>query len=817
MRTNRRTTTPRVLLALAASAILTLAGTTLASAAPVPGRFLLGSYIGHKVNKTTGGDICTIASKNGCVQPLINQGSGEPEEAGAPGAFNYPRSVAVSPNGNVYVADSLNHRIQELDSEGHFVMMFGREVNATTKGDVCTEEEIQQAGVECQQGVMGSAPGQFAYPESIAVDPVSGDVYVAETLTGEVNKEFAVAQRVQKFTAMGVFVAEIGKEVNQTTKENLCTAGEACTTAALQTPAVAEAESEPGAFSFARVYGNLLAVGGPKDRLYVGDHARVQEFEPTGAPAGEISLGEPSSTGKASGVAVDPAGDVFVALAEMPGVREYNTAGVLQPTVIGPTSPAVRGLALDPHGRLGILVYDPQGEHGYLYSTSDIQISEFAPSSDAAAAEGLAFAPSDELYVVDDGLMQLESYTPAVFPESRTCGVLEVTGTTAKLCGEVDPDGVPATGFFQYGASSALGSLTAAAFEGAGEAFAPVSLLLSGLVPNEEYQYRLAVEAQANGEQLQGHGENVAFHTAVIPPQIPGQPSTPYTSAQSAILSALVDPEHTATRYHFEFGACPSLAACATVQSTPAETSSAYGAIGVSEELAGLTPATTYSYRLVANNEFEAEPGKTLGGKATGIEGTFTTSPAPEPSVATAGYSGLTPTSAVITGLVNPDGVPASYALELGVYNGASTQYGIIASGSPGTGTTPVEETLALTGLQPSTTYAYRIAVSSGYIDNPTHTLQGATAMFTTGGLPSVLALPPVLAQLPVPSLTFPRETTSTTTRKKGQTRTQQLAKALKACKRKPKQQRVRCERDAHDKYGGGHTIKAKKRALRRR
>jgi hypothetical protein len=110
---------------------------------------------------------------------------------------------------------------------------------------------------------------------------------------------------------------------------------------------------------------------------------------------------------------------------------------------------------------------------------------------------------------------------------------------------------------------------------------------------------------------------------------------------------------------------------------------------------------------------------------------------------------------------VNPDGLSATYAFELGVYNGAATQYGTALSGPAGTGTIPIEETLALTGLQPGTTYAYRIEISNGY-----GSTTGATMIFTTTGLPSVLAEPPVLAQLPVPKISFPKTSTTKPTPK---------------------------------------------------
>jgi hypothetical protein len=106
---------------------------------------------------------------------------------------------------------------------------------------------------------------------------------------------------------------------------------------------------------------------------------------------------------------------------------------------------------------------------------------------------------------------------------------------------------------------------------------------------------------------------------------------------------------------------------------------------------------------------------------------------------------------------VNPDGLPAGYAFELGVYEGVGTQYGVVFSGSAGSGSVPIEETLPLSGLQPGVTYAYRISVLSGYIPGESHTLQGAPVTFTTAGVPAVLQIPPPLAQLPIPNIAFPK------------------------------------------------------------
>ncbi|HWY17651.1 MAG TPA: hypothetical protein VNY27_02945 [Solirubrobacteraceae bacterium] len=781
------------LLAAAMACMLVPLTATTATAAPLPNKFLLSSHFGWEVNKT-GANVCTVNEE--CQRGTQNSGAG--------GFFN---AVGVAVNADpasasfehVYVADRSNDRVQELTAGGAFVSMFGWDVNRTkveaaalqAERNVCTAA----SGDVCQAGVEGAAPGQFGATAGIAVDPASGDVYVSDTVFGRSGGQFALAQRVQKFTAAGQFVLEIGKEVNETTKGNLCVAGEACVGATLRTFAAAEADSEAGAFSFEFWYGDQLAVGGPKDLLYVGDHARVQEFNASGGPAGEVSLAALSATGKATGVAVDPAGNVLVVDSEVPGVHEYNSSGVLQPQVIDESSLGVRGIALDPHGRVGITEAEEGVGHGVLYSASGVKISEFSPPSGEMSSPGLAFAASDKVYVVETFASEVEAYAPIVFPEARTCAVSEVTTISAKACGEINPDGVPATGFFQYGTTQALGSLTSVAFEGEGEVFAPISSQLTGLVPNQAYQYRVAVEAQVNGEKVQGHGEEVAFRTQIAAPQIPGQPSASFVKAQSVVLNASVNPEHITTHYHFEYGACPTLASCTTVQSTPEEVSSVFGVISSTQELVGLAPSTTYSYRLVADNEFEEEPGKTVGGKATGLEGSFTTAAVPTVSAATGSASVVTSTSAVISGAVNPDGQPANYIFELGVSAGSGTQFGVVFSGPTGASTTPVTETLALSGLQPGGTYAYRIVIRGGYGE-----AVGAPATFTTEGLPAVLTLPPLLAQIPIPPIAFPTETAQVTPRTL--TRAQQLARALRACAKKPNRKRAACRRKAEKRYG---------------
>ena len=101
------------------------------------------------------------------------------------------------------------------------------------------------------------------------------------------------------------------------------------------------------------------------------------------------------------------------------------------------------------------------------------------------------------------------------------------------------------------------------------------------------------------------------------------------------------------------------------------------------------------------------------------------------PIVATGATSDVGPTSATISGTVNPNGQATTWWIEYGT----STAYGPkTASKSAGSGTTNVDVSSTLTGLAPGTTYHFRfVAMSSA------GTSQGADATFATAAAPTVV------------------------------------------------------------------------------
>jgi hypothetical protein len=112
----------------------------------------------------------------------------------------------------------------------------------------------------------------------------------------------------------------------------------------------------------------------------------------------------------------------------------------------------------------------------------------------------------------------------------------------------------------------------------------------------------------------------------VFPPEPPSKPTVTEAlgnvTGDSATLGAEVNPRGASTEYHFEYGVCASLAACAgSSYEASAPVPDGFAGVGfeadrVTFNVQGLRAGTVYHYRVVAENEF---------GKALGEEGTFTT------------------------------------------------------------------------------------------------------------------------------------------------------------------------------------------------
>ncbi len=743
---------------------------------------------------------CTVASKDLCHQSARSSDAG---------GFEFPDGVAVDTSstsshyGDVYIADAGNHRIQELTQTGDFVAVYGWDVNETkvkaggteAEDNVCTAVSKDECGTGREATETEGAPGRFGSLESIAIDPTNGDLYLAERLGGKAG----VGERIQKLTPGGAFLLEIGKDVNGGTNGNVCTEEEAsmgveCTVPEEHSPS--STGTEPLSFGTQAV----LATGGEEDLLYVGEEHKVKEFDASGVAKQEIAL-----SSRVDALTVDSGGHVYLVCdglegagrdtilkAEPDGEEVHSSQW---PLTLAPRADradianfGVLGLAIDSHGRLAVseieavyrdpigVQYTPfgailNGENGHLRTNFTTEFESEEKSAFASSnywVSDLGFSDSGALYGIADS--EVVAYTPVRVAEGKVeaakCseGTVKESDVTfnCELRGEVDPWGVRGTQvWFEWGNTAILHNKTSAEpisnTKSVGEEEAPVSVagVIQGLLPDEaaNYHYRLAAyddNVMAPEDPLTS--EEVALQTQTVPPRIIGELSASFVSPSSAVLFGKLNPENANTEYLFEYGPCTSLVGCGEIQKTRALNSAAYGKVGTTVEVAGLQPGTIYAYRLSAVNDHSQVALNGVGG-AELPEGTFNTLSAPRPQAITGALSAVGSTSAVISGMVDPDGASAVYTFELGPYEGASTQYVVVFSGTAGAGMDFVERTLALSGLQPGTTYAYRITAKSGL-----GTVPGAPMIFTTLELRSILTAPVVLAQLPVPSVSFPVE-----------------------------------------------------------
>jgi DNA-binding beta-propeller fold protein YncE len=180
----------------------------------------------------------------------------------ADGQLRAPKGLTTDADGNVYVADSQNHRIQVFDATGTFLRQFGSE---------------------------GTAPGQFKEPWSVAVAPRPTDLAADRPWAGNIYVADTWNHRIQVFDPQGQPLFAWG------------TFGE-----------VAEATG-PGDV----LYGPRDIAFDAQGFLYVSDtgNKRVVKYDADGQMVAAVGgLGDAEGLMQEPvGLAVSPEGDVYVA------------------------------------------------------------------------------------------------------------------------------------------------------------------------------------------------------------------------------------------------------------------------------------------------------------------------------------------------------------------------------------------------------------------------------------------------------------------------------------------------------------------------
>ncbi len=526
---------------------------------------------------------------------------------GAPGSgagqLESPGGDAVNDaTGDVYVADTGNHRVDEFTATGEFAMAFGKEVGPLGEAD-CTTLST------CKVGTAGAEAGELDNANGVAVDNSTGsskeDVYVSDPGN----------DRVDKFSAAGAYLGELTGRCAKT------------------------GETPPACAGFAVFHDVLDVAVGPAGEVW------VEELE----AEGQIALDEFSSSAQFEqtfntgrrleeappALAVDSAGELYVNTRPPGGHR-----GVIE-KFDSATDMPVAGTEGEAFGKeASAVAVDPVTsevlvDHGYEYEGSITLFGAFGePYGESRQtfdetrnnhSYGIAVnGPSGTAYVTrvagDVEILPAISYPTAV-----TDSASSVSSTAAALRGSVNPTGEKLTECaFEYTTESAYRE---AAFSGAstvsceqglgnghgevGEGFAPVpvSAKVAGLQPRTAYRFRLHT-ANAHGTGSSGNGAGERLYT-IGGPAI-AEESVSNVGPTFATIGARVNPAGLPSSYRVEYAtsdeeACFATASCPATPEVSA--GAAQEAIGVQIRLSGLQPETAYRARVVAENALGASSG----------------------------------------------------------------------------------------------------------------------------------------------------------------------------------------------------------------
>ena len=398
--------------------------------------------------------------------------------------------------------------------------------------------------------------GSFASP--LAVDPVSGDLLVADT-----GNNF-----VERFDSSGVFVSSFDGSA-----------------------------TEGGAFQ------NLFD-------LVVGDDGTTYVLDATG-PFNPVG---PEMTGTSRVELLDSSGDSLGAVPNVEGRLTKARSlgfGVASGSLIAleqkPYAPPASAHVYRDQAPYQDLAYQENGGFPFSFQSGGVGV---AIDDSSAASSGRIYGLRDEGRFNLVATPGIEVFDRLKLPDLTIGSVTDVGGTTAHLAGAVDPiRGSSWSVHFEYRKVGDGGEWTSTSTEERSEAISEgeppraVEAELSGLVPNVAYEAKVV----ASNEEGSHESATTTFSTSAIAPGAVTGGATDRT-ASGATLRGSVTPFGASTHYHFEYGTTTAYGFQAPA-GHEAVAGKGQAPLLVAQNVTGLQPETTYHYRLVAENEAGQTPG----------------------------------------------------------------------------------------------------------------------------------------------------------------------------------------------------------------
>ena len=283
----------------------------------------------------------------------------------ANGQFNYPGDIAIDAAGNVYVADTWNHRIQEFTGNGAWLATWG--------------------GNGPGWGGSGQGLGQFYGPQGVSID-ANGDAYVVDTYN------FRIQKRDTSTGNWSLVAAGYGVNVGQ-----------------FMYPQGLALNSG----------GDILVADSSNDRLQKRDFLGVWSViaKGSGSDPGRFDLPQ--------GTAVDANGNVYVADTDNHRIQKFDAGGNWQATW-GGNGPGwggsgsaagqfnqPQGVAVDSVGN--VFVADKQNNRIQKRDASNGSWSEVGGGYGSAAGQfryphGVAVDPAGNVFVADTNNNRIQRF-----------------------------------------------------------------------------------------------------------------------------------------------------------------------------------------------------------------------------------------------------------------------------------------------------------------------------------------------------------------------------------------------------------------------
>ena len=519
------------------------------------------------------------------------------KEGSGAGEFADPTDVAVNnETGDAYVVDKDNDRVEYFSAAGVY------------------EGEFNGSGLNLNEGVSKPATGRFEDPESVAVDndpssPSYGDVYVTDN--GH--------RVVDKFSATGEYKGQI---------TGTCEAGN-------EVPPACEPSKT--FIPFAALVGVAVDANGV---VWVAQRSRAGQSGEIDAFSGEepnvfLSRREPQTGGSDlpyPGFAVDSADYLYLTFERAGGEDLVAKLGSNGQALEAGTAEDFCGQPLGQ--RTGVAVDLSSDDVLLDYGSS---IGECAASGSPVEAFGSGHltggsglgvsASSGAVYVADSGANDVNIFDLDLLPQVAVGAGSALTPSSVTLEGQVTPEGrMVSSCDFEYGTSTSYGKTAPCETEhgepiGEGTKAVPVTAKLSGLSSGTTYHYRLVA-----GSAI-GTNRSADYEAKTLGPEISAE-EFDYVEVTNATLQATIDPNGSATSYHFEYDTRPYTEGEGPHGTSLPVPNASLGAgkspVPVSVKAQGLQPGTTYYYRVLVESELQGVPHLFYGPSKT-----FTTPTAP--------------------------------------------------------------------------------------------------------------------------------------------------------------------------------------------